>query len=78
MNHWWGFDLVHQWMTTGKFEWKLPFVGTWIKYQVRRGRAATWWRRDNCMLPALLLPFRACCSQCCYLLGHVASNVVTI
>jgi hypothetical protein len=30
MNYWWGYELVHTWMLTGKFTWKVPVLGQWL------------------------------------------------
>lgn len=43
MNYWWGYELVHQWMLTGKFTWKVPLLGQWLEWQHPGGRPPCDW-----------------------------------
>lgn len=31
MTYWWDRDVVHTWLTTGRFEWQVPLLGTTIR-----------------------------------------------
>ncbi|KAG2442823.1 hypothetical protein HXX76_002902 [Chlamydomonas incerta] len=44
MTYWWGWDVVHHWMMTGEFVWKLPVLGVWQRWQDPAGRPpCDWW-----------------------------------
>eukprot|EP00879_Flechtneria_rotunda_P018261 GHRR01019158.1.p1 GENE.GHRR01019158.1~~GHRR01019158.1.p1 ORF type:complete len:399 (+),score=104.76 GHRR01019158.1:203-1399(+) len=43
MNYWWGYELVHQWMLTGKFTWHIPVLGQWLEWQYPGGRPPCDW-----------------------------------
>jgi len=43
MNYWWGYELVHNWMLTGHFEWKVPVLGKWIEWWLPEGRPPCDW-----------------------------------
>lgn len=31
--YWWGWDVVHGFMKTGKFSWEVPLLGKLIEYE---------------------------------------------
>ena len=42
--YWWGWDIVHHWMLTGEFIYKLPLLGTWLTWKDPAGRPpCDWW-----------------------------------
>lgn len=43
MNYWWGYELVHQFMLTGKFTWKVPVLGQWLEWHYPGGRPPFDW-----------------------------------
>jgi hypothetical protein len=43
MNYWWGYDLVHRWMLTGHFEWRVPVLGKWLEWRLPEGRPPCDW-----------------------------------
>jgi hypothetical protein len=43
MNYWWGYELVHQWMLTGHFTWKVPVLGKWLEWRLPEGRPPCDW-----------------------------------
>jgi hypothetical protein len=43
MNYWWGYELVHTWMLTGKFTWKVPLLGQWLEWQHPGGKPPCDW-----------------------------------
>mmetsp|Transcript_6320 Transcript_6320/g.13946 ORF Transcript_6320/g.13946 Transcript_6320/m.13946 type:complete len:545 (-) Transcript_6320:1206-2840(-) len=44
MEYWWGWDVVDHFMQTGEFEWRLPVLGTWIKWKDPQGKPpCDWW-----------------------------------
>uniref|UniRef100_A0A383W4H1 Glycoside hydrolase family 1 protein n=1 Tax=Tetradesmus obliquus TaxID=3088 RepID=A0A383W4H1_TETOB len=43
MNYWWGYELIHQWMLTGKFTWKVPLLGQWLEWQHPGGKPPCDW-----------------------------------
>lgn len=43
MNYWWGYDLVHKWMLTGHFEWRVPILGKWLEWRLPEGRPPCDW-----------------------------------
>lgn len=43
MNYWWGYELVHKWMLTGKFTWDVPLLGRWLEWQYPGGKPPCDW-----------------------------------
>ena len=43
MNYWWGYDLVHAWMLTGRFTWDVPLLGRWMEWRLPEGRPPSDW-----------------------------------
>ncbi len=43
MTYWWGYELVHKWMLTGKFTWDVPILGRWLEWQYPEGKPPCDW-----------------------------------
>lgn len=43
MNYWWGYELVHQFLLTGKFTWTIPVLGKWLEWQYPGGKPPMDW-----------------------------------
>eukprot|EP00878_Enallax_costatus_P007609 GHUV01007967.1.p1 GENE.GHUV01007967.1~~GHUV01007967.1.p1 ORF type:complete len:378 (+),score=113.54 GHUV01007967.1:966-2099(+) len=43
MNYWWGYELVHQFLLTGRFTWTIPVLGQWIEWQYPGGKPPMDW-----------------------------------
>lgn len=43
MTYWWGYELVHNWMLTGKFTWDVPILGRWLEWQHPGGKPPCDW-----------------------------------
>jgi hypothetical protein len=43
MTYWWGYELVHKWMLTGKFTWDVPILGRWLEWQYPGGKPPCDW-----------------------------------
>eukprot|EP00775_Hariotina_reticulata_P005032 gene5032-5274_t len=43
MTYWWGYELIHTWMLTGKFTWKVPVLGQTMEWQYPGGRPPCDW-----------------------------------
>lgn len=41
--YWWGYDVMHDWMLTGHFEWKVPLLGRKILWQLPEGKPPCDW-----------------------------------
>lgn len=43
MTYWWGYEVVHKWMLTGKFTWDVPLLGRWLEWQYPGGKPPCDW-----------------------------------
>ncbi len=41
MTYWWGRDVVHTWLTSGAFEWRVPLLGSTIRWALGRASSSS-------------------------------------
>ena len=60
MDYLWGYDLVHHWMLTGEFSWRVPFLGEVARFNEPGGKPPCDWFGVNYYSRCVLF----CC--CCF------------
>lgn len=57
LRFWWGYDIIHEWLATGRMEWRVPFFGKWFVYQDPEGKPPCDWYGLNYYSRPVVSPF---------------------